>query len=132
MSQVELKTRTPDSQIGTRLCISGGKFVSQEPEGCPAGSNFMIENLFFNVPARRKFLKSNTTELNNILAAFERIALVYPNIAFTMHSNQVELFSLAGLQQTAAHHRHLWPKNQSGATAAQRRYHAVQDFRLCG
>lgn len=94
VSQVELKTRTPDSQIGTRLCISGGKFVSQEPEGCPAGSNFMIENLFFNVPARRKFLKSNTTELNNILAAFERIALVYPNIAFTMHSNQVELFSL--------------------------------------
>ena len=58
------------------------------------GSNFKIENLFFNVPARRKFLKSNATELNNILMAFERIALVYPSVAFTLHSNNTELLNL--------------------------------------
>ena len=61
----------------------------------------MVENLFFNVPARRKFLKSNTTELNNIIAAFERIVLVYPNITFTFHSNGTELYDLraCGLRQ---------------------------------
>ena len=57
-------------------------------------SNFKVENLFYNVPARRKFLKTNATELNNILVAFQRIVLVYPNIHFTFHSNDAELFDL--------------------------------------
>lgn len=94
VAQIELKTRQEKDDIGTSLSISGSKFIGQEPCVCPVGSNFKIENLFFNVPARRKFLKSNTTELNNIISAFERIVLVYPNITFTLHSNGVEIFSL--------------------------------------
>lgn len=94
VSQVELRTRQPNEELGIQLSLSGSRFVSQEPCSCPVGSSFKIENLFFNVPARRKFLKSNTTELNNIIAAFERIVLVYPDISFTMHSNDVELFNL--------------------------------------
>lgn len=101
VAQVELVTRQQSDEIGTRLSISGSKFVGQEPCACPVGSNFSVENLFFNVPARRKFLKSNTTELNNIFTAFERIALVYPQIAFTFHSNGAEVFNLkaVGLRQ---------------------------------
>lgn len=94
VAQIELKTRQEKDDIGTSLSIAGSKFIGQEPCVCPIGSNFKVENLFFNVPARRKFLKSNTTELNNIISAFERIVLVYPNITFTLHSNGVEIFSL--------------------------------------
>lgn len=94
VAQVDLKTRLRGSDIGTHLCIAGSRFVSQEPCSCPEGSNFLIENLFFNVPARRKFLKSNTTEYNNIVNAFERIALVYPQITFTLHNNDFESFNL--------------------------------------
>ena len=94
VAQVKLKTRAADSEIGTMLNISASKVVAQEPVSCPVGSNFIVENLFFNVPARRKFLKTNSTELNNILTAFERIVLVYPDIAFTLHSNGSELINL--------------------------------------
>lgn len=94
VAQVELKTRAAGDEIGTRLTISGSRVTGQEPVSCAAGSNFSVQNLFFNVPVRRKFLKSNTTELNNILAAFERIALVYPQVEFTLHNNGVEVFNL--------------------------------------
>lgn len=94
VAQVELKTRTADDELGTHISISGSKITCQEPVSCPVGSNFSIENLFYNVPARRKFLKTNTTELNNILTAFERIVLVYPDISFIFHSNGAELFNL--------------------------------------
>jgi DNA mismatch repair protein MutL len=94
VAQVELKTRTADEEVGTHLTITGSKFMGQEPVACQQGANFLIENLFFNVPARRKFLKSNTTELNNILAAFQRIVLVYPKIHFRFFSNGTELYSL--------------------------------------
>ena len=94
VAQVELKTRMETDEIGTCLSISASKVVGQEPVSCPVGSNFMVSNLFFNVPARRKFLKSNATELNNIMAAFERIVLVNPQIAFTFHSNGVEVYNL--------------------------------------
>lgn len=94
VAQVELKTRTKDDELGTRISISGSKITAQESVSCSVGSNFMVNNIFFNVPARRKFLKSNSTELNNILTAFERIALVYPQINFTFHSNGVEMFNL--------------------------------------
>lgn len=101
VSQVELKTRWQGEDLGTDLCFAASKVVSQEPCACPVGANFLVENLFYNVPARRKFLKSNTTELNNIITAFERIALVYPNITFTFHSNGTELYDLraCGLRQ---------------------------------
>ena len=94
VAQIELKTRMESEELGTHLSIAGSRFTGQEPCSCPVGSNFLVENLFFNVPARRKFLKSNTTELNNIITAFERIVLVYPKISFTLHSNGTELFSL--------------------------------------
>lgn len=101
VAQVELRTRRPDDDIGTALTIAGSRFVSQEPVQCPVGCNFTISNLFYNVPVRRKFLKSNTTELNNIVTAFERIALVYPDVAFTLYNNQTELYNLkaGGLRQ---------------------------------
>ena len=94
VAQIELFTRQKGEDIGTHLSISGSRFLDQEPYACTVGSNFKVENLFFNVPARRRFLKSNSTELSNILTAFERIVLVYPNISFTFHSNGVEMFNL--------------------------------------
>ena len=94
VAQVELLTRREEDEIGTHLMIAGSKVTSQEPASCPVGSNFKVDNLFFNVPARRKFLKSNATELSNILAAFERIVLVYPDIHFTLHHNGAELLNL--------------------------------------
>ena len=94
VAQVELTTRPADEEIGTHLTIAASKVVAQEPASCPVGSNFKVENIFYNVPARRKFLKSNATELNNIIAAFERIVLVYPEISFTLHSNGTELMNL--------------------------------------
>lgn len=101
VAQVELRTRRPDDDLGTALTIAGSRFVSQEPVQCPVGCNFTISNLFYNVPVRRKFLKSNTTELNNIVTAFERIALVYPDVAFTLYNNQTEFYNLkaGGLRQ---------------------------------
>lgn len=104
VAQIELKTRQPMEEVGTHLSISGSRFMGQEPCSCPVGSNFLVENLFYNVPARRKFLKSNSTELTNIVVAFERIALVYPDIAFTLYSNGTEMLNLkaGGLRQRIA------------------------------
>jgi DNA mismatch repair protein MutL len=94
VAQVDLKTRPEDEELGTVISISGSTVERQETVSCAKGSNFSVKNLFFNVPARRKFLKSNQTELSNILAEFERIVLVHPDVAFTLHSNDVELFHL--------------------------------------
>ena len=94
VAEVELKTRPANEELGTRLLIAGSKVESQEAVSCPKGSNFSVKNLFFNVPARRKFLKANSTELSNILAEFERIALVHPDVAFYLYSNDTELFNL--------------------------------------
>lgn len=94
VAQIELKTRQVGEDIGTMLTLAASRFTGQEPCSCPVGSNFKIENLFFNLPARRKFLKTNTTELNNIITAFERIVLVYPDVSFSLHSNGVEMMSL--------------------------------------
>lgn len=101
VAQVELKTRTSGEDIGTMLSVSASKVTGQEPVACPVGSNFLVQNLFFNVPVRRKFLKSNSTELSNIVTAFERIALVNPQINFTLHSNGTEMFNLraCGIRQ---------------------------------
>ncbi len=94
VAQIELKTRQPNEDVGTQLSISGGRFVDQQPCACPVGCDMSVGNLFYNVPVRRKFLKSNATELNNVIAAFERIVLVYPQIAFRLYSNEAELFGL--------------------------------------
>jgi len=94
VAQVELKTRPESEELGTKLVIAGSTVECQEAVSCSKGSNFSIKNLFFNVPARRKFLKANSTELSNILAEFERIALVHPEVAFSLYSNDSELFNL--------------------------------------
>ena len=101
VAQVELKSRQATDEIGTLIQISGSRYEKQEPCSCAVGSIFSVSNIFYNVPARRKFLKSNSTELNNILTAFERIALVNPQITFTLHSNGTEVFNLraANLRQ---------------------------------
>ncbi|MCD8183831.1 MAG: DNA mismatch repair endonuclease MutL [Bacteroides sp.] len=94
VAEVELKTRPANEELGTRLVIAGSKVESQEAVSCPKGSNFSVKNLFFNIPARRKFLKANSTELSNILTEFERIALVHPDVVFYLYSNDTELFNL--------------------------------------
>ena len=94
VAEVELKTRQTDDELGTRLLLAGSRVESQEVVSCPKGSNFSVKNLFFNVPARRKFLKANSTELSNILAEFERIVLVHPDVSFYLYSNDTELFNL--------------------------------------
>lgn len=87
VAQVTLQTRRAEDELGTRVTIEGSRITSQEPVMCDVGSNFIIENLFFNVPARRKFLKSNNTEISNINQTFERIVLVYPGISFSIYNN---------------------------------------------
>ena len=97
VAEVELKTRRAEDELGTRLLIAGSKVESQEPVNCLRGSNFLVKNLFFNVPARRKFLKSNSTELSNIMTEFERIALVHPSVSFSLLHNDVELLNLPAM-----------------------------------
>ena len=94
VAQVELRTRQKESEIGTCVSIAASKVTEQEPVACAPGSSFLIKNLFFNIPARRKFLKSNQTELSNILQEFERVALVHPDIAFSLTHNDSTMLSL--------------------------------------
>lgn len=94
VAQVELKTRLASQELGIAIAVEGSKLTRQEPVSCPVGANFAVKNLFFNIPARRKFLKSNQTELTNILNEFERIALAHPDIAFELHSNDTLLMNL--------------------------------------
>lgn len=104
VAQVDLRTMLKEESIGTRLIINGSKVESQEPEACAPGSNLMVKNLFFNVPARRKFLKKDSVELSNIMREFERLALVNIGVDFTLISNDVTLHSLrrASLKQRIA------------------------------
>jgi DNA mismatch repair protein MutL len=94
VAQVDMKTRTIDSEIGTQIIIEGTEVKSQHPCATPVGTNIMVKNLFFNVPARRHFLKSNTTEFRHIVDEFTRIALAYPQIAFRLYHNGAEQFHL--------------------------------------
>lgn len=94
VAHVTLKTRMDDEELGSQISVAGSKIESQEVISCPKGSNFIVNDLFFNVPARRKFLKSNSTELANITIEFERIVLVHPDISFSFKSNGTELYHL--------------------------------------
>lgn len=87
VAQVELRTRQAGKELGTCVTIEGSRVTGQEPVACAQGSNFVVKNLFYNVPARRKFLKSNQTELSNILQEFERVALVHEDVAFSLTHN---------------------------------------------
>ena len=90
IAQTELKTKREEDEIGTQIIINGSKFISQENITCKTGSNFIIKNLFFNIPARRKFLKGNTTELKHIITEIQRIAIAHPNISIKLiHNNNI-------------------------------------------
>ena len=94
VAQVELRTRRHEDEIGTYIAINGSVIEKQEDAAIACGTNFSVKNLFFNIPARRKFLKADSTELNHIIADFQRIALVYPEIAFTLTNNNTTIFQL--------------------------------------
>jgi DNA mismatch repair protein MutL len=94
IAQVELLTRRADDEVGTRIEIAGSQVVGQEMVQCPVGTNIRVKNLFYNVPARRKFLKTDQTELRNLLAEYNRIVLVYPHIHFTFVNNDEILSDL--------------------------------------
>ena len=94
VAQVELRTRAADKDLGVSIIIEGSRVVDQQPVNCPVGANFAVKNLFFNIPARRKFLKSNQTELSNILTEFERIALAHPETSFSLHSGGASMMNL--------------------------------------
>ena len=87
VAHVEVQTRREEDEIGTRLEIAGSEVVSQELVQCPIGTNMRVKNLFYNVPARRKFLKTDQTELRNLMTEYQRIALVNPQVQFTFVSN---------------------------------------------
>jgi DNA mismatch repair protein MutL len=105
VAQVELHTRRNDDELGISIRIAGSEVESQQPFNCPPGTTFYVRNLFFNVPARRKFLKSNETELRHIITEFIRIALVNPEIHFILTHNDNEIYDLtsANRRQRIAH-----------------------------
>jgi DNA mismatch repair protein MutL len=94
IAEVELKTRRHEDETGTQILINASTLVSQETISCTVGSSFSIRNLFFNVPARRKFLKSDNAELKHIISEFQRVALCNPNIEFTLISNGTVIYNL--------------------------------------
>jgi DNA mismatch repair protein MutL len=94
VAQVELKTKQAVDTVGQLIEIEGGKFVKQDECQCATGSSFSVKNLFFNIPARRNFLKEDSTELRHIIDEFERVALPHHTIHFIFYSNNNELFNL--------------------------------------
>nr|WP_320118081.1 DNA mismatch repair endonuclease MutL [uncultured Marinifilum sp.] len=94
IANVELKTKRTEDELGTHIIINGSELVSQEVSACCDGSNFIVKNLFFNVPARRKFLKANSTELRNIITEFHRIVLSNSDISFQLIHNDTEIHNL--------------------------------------
>lgn len=94
VADVELRTRQKGEDLGTYLHILGSVLQKQQTDSCPEGSNFSVKNLFFNVPARRKFLKSNSYELKNIITEIHRIALANPELSFSFFHNQSPVFEL--------------------------------------
>jgi len=94
VAQVELKTKKNDDEIGTCICINGSEFEKQEPVSCEKGSVFTVKNLFYNIPARRRFLKSDNVELRHILDEFHRTAIAHPEVSFLLINNGTEMFNL--------------------------------------
>ncbi|GAW88785.1 DNA mismatch repair protein MutL [Flavobacterium psychrophilum] len=94
IAHVEMKTKQDQEELGTHIIIEGSKFVSQDVAVLPKGTSFLVKNLFFNIPARRNFLKSDIVELRHIIDEFQRVALAHHNIHFTFYHNGSELFNL--------------------------------------
>ncbi|MFW5916126.1 MAG: DNA mismatch repair endonuclease MutL [Bacteroidota bacterium] len=94
IAHIELKSKRMEDEIGTQIRIEGSQVIAQEPVQCPAGSNLLVKNLFYNVPARRKFLKKNSTELNHIIQEFKRVALPHSDLSFSLIHNNALLYKL--------------------------------------
>ncbi|MCO6499741.1 MAG: DNA mismatch repair endonuclease MutL [Vicingus serpentipes] len=94
IAQVELKTKNAQSDLGTQIIVEGSEVKEQEPCTCAQGTSISVKNLFFNVPARRNFLKSNTIETKHIIEEFQRVAMVHADISFSMYNNGNEVFNL--------------------------------------
>ena len=94
IAHVEMKTKQDQEELGIHIVVEGSKFVSQEPAVLPKGTSFAVKNLFFNIPARRNFLKSETVEQRHIVDEFQRVAMAHPTIHFTMYHNGSEMFNL--------------------------------------
>jgi len=94
IAQVEMKTRREEEELGTHICIEASEIKKQEPTATPAGTSISVKNLFYNIPARRNFLKSNPVELRHITDEFQRIALSNPHISFEMYQNDLEVYHL--------------------------------------
>ncbi|MEA3461484.1 MAG: DNA mismatch repair endonuclease MutL, partial [Bacteroidota bacterium] len=94
VSEVTLKTRQEEDELGIQIRMAGSKLESKEAVQAPSGSNFQIRNLFYNIPARRKFLKSDQTELRHIINEFNHVALTHPEITCALIHNQSEIFQL--------------------------------------
>lgn len=94
VAQVEMKTRTEENEVGTSIQIEGSLFRGQVKTSCKQGTAILVKNLFFNVPARRNFLKSNPVELRHIIEEFQRLALSHPDISFNFYQNDIEVFNL--------------------------------------
>jgi DNA mismatch repair protein MutL len=94
ISQVELKTRRHDDEIGTKIIIEGAEVKSQGAASCSSGTSISVKNLFYNIPARRNFLKSNSIEARHIIDEFERIALTHPGVSISLNQNGLEIFRL--------------------------------------
>ena len=94
IAHVEMKTKQDQDELGTQIIIEGSKFILQEPAVVPTGTSFSVKNLFFNIPARRNFLKSETVEMRHVVDEFQRVALAHPNLFFTMYHNGIEHFNL--------------------------------------
>ncbi|QNH61437.1 DNA mismatch repair endonuclease MutL [Hymenobacter sediminicola] len=94
VAQVELRTKQRDQDTGTLLLVEGSQITSQQPAACPDGTSISVKNLFFNVPARRNFLKSNAVEMRHILDEFQHVALANPQITFSLFQNDLEVFNL--------------------------------------
>jgi DNA mismatch repair protein MutL len=94
VSEVSLKTRRPEDELGIQIRMAGSKLESIEPVQASEGSNFQVKNLFFNIPARRKFLKSDQTELRHIINEFNHVVLTHPEIGFSLLHNESEIYSL--------------------------------------
>ncbi|MEX0314452.1 MAG: DNA mismatch repair endonuclease MutL [Allomuricauda sp.] len=94
IAHVDMQTRTESSEVGTYIKIEGSKIISQDVVATPKGTSISVKNLFFNIPARRNFLKSNQVELRHITDEFHRVALVHPSIEFHFYNNGSEIFNL--------------------------------------
>jgi DNA mismatch repair protein MutL len=94
IAHVELKTRQEKDTVGTLIIIEGSEVKKQEAVACAKGTSFFVKNLFYNVPARRNFLKSNPVEMRHIVDEFQRVALSYPEIAFSLHQQDLETYTL--------------------------------------